>query len=84
MLQGRPEAALSKLPDEKRDAVERALRAIRDHPYSVPERPKAISHMKGEWLCHREFRGLPQAMRIIYWVDKSEREVRVKYIGPHL
>jgi len=71
------------LPAEKRTAVFQAFQEIEEHPYSDPDRPKAISHMKGEWLCHREYRALPQAMRIIYWVHGSEREVEVKYIGPY-
>jgi len=82
-LRGRVRRALERLSPDKRAAVFEAFESIERNAYYDVDRPKAISHMKGEWLCHREFRALPQAMRIIYSVRDAEREIEVKYIGLH-
>lgn len=85
-LSGKAERALARLKrtPEKMRAVFNALAQIEEHPKADPDKPWAIRHMKGDWRCHREFRDLPDEMRVIYWVDDAARQIEVKYIGPHL
>lgn len=74
------------LDAEDQQQVERELS---EYPERDPRYRKARKHIKGKIRdliarCHWEYRRLGAARYIYYQVDHSKREIRIRYIGPHL
>jgi len=70
-------------PPDIAEAIEEALQAIAKAPYKPLPQRCAVRHMKGQLLCCREFRKLPDARRIRYHVEDKSRVVTIEYVGPH-
>lgn len=69
---------LAARPASEQEAFAEAERVLSEFPYPFHHPAGVIKHLKGGFLCHHEYRSLPNAQRIFYkiWAREEIADAR--------
>lgn len=67
--------------ENKRKKLENIFKQLKSDPFYDRSRPKVITHLKGSYLCKREYKIMNENYRLIYDTDDSKKEINIIYFG---